>query len=151
MQINNHTIDTFDAKGLKIAIITSSFNKEIIEQLLKQSKETLLACNLNIDDLTIIKVPGAAEIPCALDHLASTNKYDCLVALGCIIRGETPHFEYVSNMAQQGILQVSLSYHIPIGFGVLMTNTLEQAQARYHVAAESIVAALKLAMIKKQN
>jgi 6,7-dimethyl-8-ribityllumazine synthase len=98
-----------------------------------------------------VSVAGAVEIPFALQVLAKTGNYDCLVALGCVIRGETPHFDYVCNMAQQGALQVSLNHNVPVGFGVLTLNGEAQARARRHVGAEAVAAALELARLARSS
>lgn len=146
MQLDNHVVTPIDATGHKVGIVVSRFNKDIIEQLLTRAQETLAACNIKPEDIKVIKVPGAVEIPFALAQLARTEKYTALIALGSVIKGETPHFDYVCRHAQQGSLRVSLDYNIPIGFGVQTVLSLEQAQARIHVAGEAVIAALELAV-----
>lgn len=147
MQIEHKPVEIFDASDLKVGVVVARFNKEITEALLQNALDTLQEYRVNMEDVEIIHVAGSAEIPYALQKLALAKKYHCLVALGCIIRGETAHFEYVCNMAQQGILRVSLDNHLPIGFGVLMTENIAQAEARIHVGGEAAVAALELAKL----
>ena len=101
-----------------------------------------------VKDTKSFWVPGAVEIPYMLDKLATSKKYDCLVALGVVIRGDTPHFDYICKMASHGILRVSLDYHMPIGFGLLTLANESQAKARIQVAASAVLAALELAKIK---
>jgi 6,7-dimethyl-8-ribityllumazine synthase len=86
-------------------------------------------------------------VPFALQKLAKTRQFDCLVALGCVIKGETPHFDYVCKMVQEGILKVSLDEHIPVGFGVITVLTMEQAKARTALGAQAASAALELALL----
>ena len=100
-------------------------------------------------NIRIVYVAGSVELPFALNKLALSKKYDFLVALGCVVKGETPHFDYVCKMAQEGILEVMLEENIPVGFGVLTVNNIRQARARIHVGAESALAALELALLKQ--
>lgn len=134
----------FNANYLKVGIVVSRFNKEVTGELLGAGLAALKEYRVKKKNIKIIFVPGAMEIPYALQILAKTKKYDCLVALGCVIRGETPHFEYVCKAAQEGVLRVMLDFSIPIGFGVITVNNLKQAKTRFHVGAEAVVAALEL-------
>lgn len=147
MLLDNHAINTFDALEQKVGIVVSRFNHEIIEQLIQKAQETLAECKVTPENITIIKVPGAVEIPFALAQLARTKKYTALVALGSVIKGATPHFDYVCGQAQQGALRVSLDYNIPVGFGVQTVLNMEQAKERIHIAGEAVMAALELATI----
>ena len=116
--------------GKKFAIIFSRFNEFVGEGLLKAANDCLLKHGVNENSIDIIKVPGAFEIPVTADRLASKKKYDAIICLGVIIRGATPHFEYVASAASNGISQVSQKYSLPVIFGVLTTDTIEQAIER---------------------
>jgi 6,7-dimethyl-8-ribityllumazine synthase len=148
MQIKNIKYKYLDGSKMKVGIVVSRFNGEITEQLLLSALETLDKCKVNPKNIKIVQVAGAVEIPFALHKLAKNKKHNFLVALGCVIRGETPHFDYVCKMAQEGILKVVLEDNIPVGFGVLSVNNLKQAQARYHVGGEAVLAALELTLMK---
>jgi 6,7-dimethyl-8-ribityllumazine synthase len=119
-----------DARGIKIGIIVSRFNHFITEKLLDGALEGLKSHGSEEDDVTVIRVPGAFEIPLLADRMAASGKYDALVCLGAVIRGETPHFEYVSEAVTRGIGEAIAKYRIPMGFGVLTTNSVEQAMER---------------------
>jgi 6,7-dimethyl-8-ribityllumazine synthase len=111
---------------LNIAIIASRFNPEITGRLLAGAQEALRG----VADVTVIHVPGAFEIPLAAKHAALSRRFDGIVTIGCVIRGETAHFEYISNAATLGISQAGLETGVPVTFGVLTTETDEQALAR---------------------
>ena len=119
-----------DARGIKIGIIVSRFNNFITEKLLDGALEGLKSHGGEENDVTVIRVPGAFEIPLLADRMAASGKYDALVCLGAVIRGDTPHFEYVSDAVTRGIGEAISKYLIPIGFGVLTTNNVEQAMER---------------------
>ena len=119
-----------DAKGLKIAIVASRFNDFITSRLLDGAVDCLVRHGANPEDLLIVKAPGAFEIPLFCDKLAASKKYDGIVAVGAVIRGATPHFDYVCAECSKGIAQISLKYSLPIGFGVITANNLEQAVER---------------------
>ena len=116
--------------GKKFAIIFSRFNEFIGEGLLKAANDCLIKHGVNENNIEIIKVPGAFEIPVTADRLASKKKYDAIICLGVIIRGATPHFEYVASATSNGISQVSQKFSLPVIFGVLTTDTIEQAIER---------------------
>lgn len=137
----------YNAGKLRVGIVTARFNKAITKELEKAALAALKKNKVIARNITMVSVAGSVEIPYALLKLAETNKYDCLVALGCVVRGETPHFDYVAKMVQEGILKVSLEKSIPIGFGILTVNTIEQAEERYHVGAEAVTAAIEGAML----
>ena len=118
------------ASGFKFAIVLSRFNESIGKRLLDGALECLKKHGCKDRDVEIINVPGAFEIPLAADITAEKNRYDSIICLGAVIRGETPHFEYISSAVSNGILQVGLKHGIPIIFGVLTTNTVEQAMKR---------------------
>ena len=119
-----------DARGIKIGIIVSRFNNFITEKLLDGALEGLKSRGGEDDDITVIRVPGAFEIPLLAEQMAASGKYDALVCLGAVIRGDTPHFEYVSDAVTRGIGEAISKHRIPIGFGVLTTNNVEQAMER---------------------
>ena len=118
------------AKGLKFAIIVSRFNDFIGSKLLDGAVDALTRHGASEQNIEVIKVPGAYEIPLAAKKVASKKKHDALICLGAIIRGATPHFDYVAAEASKGIAQASLDTGIPIAFGVLTTDTIEQAVER---------------------
>ncbi len=111
----------------KIALVAARFNSFIVEHLINGSKDTLLSSGAEENDIELYYVPGAFEIPLALKKIASSGKYDGIVALGAVIRGGTPHFEYVAGECVKGISQASLDSEVPIAFGVLTVDTVEQA------------------------
>ena len=119
-----------NAKGLKFGIIVSRFNDFISERLLNGSLDALLRSGADEDDIDIVKVPGAFEIPLAAKKLAQSNKYNAIICLGAVVRGATPHFEYISAEVSKGIANVSLDCETPISFGVITTDNLEQAIER---------------------
>jgi 6,7-dimethyl-8-ribityllumazine synthase len=114
----------------RIALLVSRFNGFIVESLLSGAIDTLKRHGAEDRDLNIVRVPGAYEMPIAAQRLAMTKKYDGVVALGAVIRGGTPHFEYVAGECTKGLSSVSLNHNIPIAFGVLTVDTIEQAIER---------------------
>ncbi len=145
MQIKNKFVSRFDAANFKVGIVVSRFNEPITKKLLESALKELELNNVIEKNIQVRSVAGAVEIPFALQALAREKKFNCLVALGCVIRGATPHFDYVCKMAQEGVLRVSLDHHLPIGFGIITVNNEAQARARYHVGGEAVAAALELA------
>lgn len=119
-----------DAHGLKLGIIVSRFNNFITEKLLAGALEGVKSHGGAEENLTIVRVPGAFEIPLIAEKMAASGKFDGLVCLGAVIRGDTPHFEYVSDAVTRGIGRAIRQYQIPIGFGVLTTNNVDQAMER---------------------
>jgi len=115
-----------NAGGLKFAVIVARFNSAITEKLLEGAQEALTKAGAS--GVTLFYVPGAFELPLAARRLA--KEYDAIIALGAVIRGETPHFEYVAGAAANGLQQVALETGTPVSFGVLTTNTLAEAEAR---------------------
>jgi 6,7-dimethyl-8-ribityllumazine synthase len=118
------------AKGLKIALAAGRFNDIIVDRLISGSVDYLTRHGLDPKSITIVRVPGAFELPLVCRKLAKSNKYNGIVALGALIRGDTPHFDFVANEAAKGLAQVSLETGVPIGFGLLTTENIEQAVAR---------------------
>jgi 6,7-dimethyl-8-ribityllumazine synthase len=117
-------------QGHKFCIIASRFNGFIVEQLETGAIDTLVRHGANKDDIQLVKVPGAFELPLVVQRVASLKKYDAIIAIGAIIRGGTPHFEYVASECVKGLATVSLDYSIPVSFGVLTVDTIEQAIER---------------------
>ena len=118
------------AANYKFAIIQSRFNDFITDKLLEASIDCLRRHNCEERNITVIKVPGAFEIPVTADRIASQKKYDAIICLGAVIRGATPHFEYIASSVSNGVAQTALKYSVPIIFGVLTTDTVEQAIER---------------------
>jgi 6,7-dimethyl-8-ribityllumazine synthase len=125
------TIPTSHAgAGLRIGVVKSRFNHDIVDRMVDACVAELHKCGVNSSDLTLASVPGALEIPLALQGMAISGKFDALIAIGAVIRGETYHFEVVSNESCRGVSDVALETGVPIANGILTTNTDEQAAAR---------------------
>ena len=122
--------DRLDGKGLTIGIVQARWNEGVTNALFEACHAELVALGVAADRIDHVKVPGALEIPIALQALAEKGGYDALVALGCVIRGETYHFELVANESAAGVTRVSLDYQLPIANVILTTENLEQAVAR---------------------
>lgn len=122
--------DRLDGKGLCIGIVQARFNESITNALAQACKAELAALGVEAADIDHVFVPGALEIPVALQAMAEKNSYDGLIALGCIIRGETYHFELVANESAAGVTRVALDYQLPIANVILTTENMEQAIAR---------------------
>jgi 6,7-dimethyl-8-ribityllumazine synthase len=119
-----------DGRGLRIAIVVSRFNEEVTARLRDGATEALRAAGVLAHAIQHYEVPGAFELPMAARALAVSGHIDAVVCLGCVIRGETPHFEYISSAVAHGVMQAALDTGVPVTFGVLTTDTLEQAHAR---------------------
>jgi 6,7-dimethyl-8-ribityllumazine synthase len=115
------------ATGLRFAIIVSRFNSFITERLLGGAMDALVRAGGSADAIDVIKVPGSWEVPLVAGEVARQHRYDAIICLSAVIRGETPHFDYVAGEAAKGIAQVASETGVPVAFGVLTTNTLEQA------------------------
>jgi len=120
----------FQAQGLKFAIVAARFNDFIVDRLIGGAVDYLVRNGAAKDNLTLVRIPGAFEMPLAAKKLAASGNYDGVICLGAVIRGATPHFDFVSGEAAKGIAQAMMETNIPIGFGVLTTDTLEQAIER---------------------
>ena len=118
------------AAGLRFAIIVSRFNSFITERLLGGAMDALTRAGGSADMIDVIKVPGSWEVPLIAGEVARQHRYDAVICLSAVIRGETPHFDYVAGEAAKGIAQVATETGVPVAFGVLTTNTLEQAISR---------------------
>lgn len=143
-----------DAKGIKVGIIVSRFNSFICERLLEGAVDTLVRHGASEKDLHLVRVPGAFEIPLVAKKMAATTKYDALICLGAVIRGATPHFDYVSAEVSKGIASASMDTGVPIAFGVLTTDTIEQAVERAgtkagNKGAEAAVTAIEMVNLCK--
>ena len=114
----------------KFAIVVARFNGFIVESLLNGALDTLKRSGISEADVTVVRVPGAFEMPLVAEKLAAAGNYDAIIALGAVIRGSTPHFDYVSGECSKGLGQVSLKHSLPVIFGVLTTDTIEQAVER---------------------
>lgn len=121
---------TLDAKDFRFGIIVSRFNSFISDRLLEGALDTLIRHGATREQITVVKAPGAFELPLVASKMANSAKYDALLCLGAVIRGGTPHFEYVSSEMTKGIASVSLQSGLPIAFGVLTTDSVEQAIER---------------------
>ena len=119
-----------DGNGKKFGIVVSRFNAFIAERLLEGALDTLVRSGVKDDDIVIARVPGAYEIPLVAQKMAATKKYDAIICLGVVIRGATPHFDFVANEAAKGIAVVSMEFNLPVMFGVLTTDSIEQAIER---------------------
>ncbi|CAI8213310.1 MAG: 6,7-dimethyl-8-ribityllumazine synthase [Glaciecola sp. HTCC2999] len=119
------------ATGKKFAIVVSRFNSFVVESLLEGAVDTLDRLGeVNGDDITVVRVPGAYELPIAAQKIAQSGKFDAIIALGAVIRGGTPHFDFVAGECNKGLAQVSLEHNIPVSFGVITTDSIEQAIER---------------------
>jgi 6,7-dimethyl-8-ribityllumazine synthase len=127
-----------------VAIVVGRFNGEITGRLLESALEELDRAAVPRELVTVMPVPGAFELPIAAMALAKTRRHACIVALGCIIRGETPHFEYVAGEAASGLQLAALETGVPVAFGVLTVDTLAQAEARVDKGAEAVRSALEM-------
>lgn len=119
-----------DARGLKVALVLSRFNSFITERLLEGAQDAFLRHGGEKENLAVIRVPGAFELPLATQKVVNCGKYDAVIALGAVIRGSTPHFDYVAAEVSKGLAQVSLKSGVPVAFGVLTCDTIEQAVER---------------------
>jgi len=138
------------ARGRQVAIVAARFNDFIVASLLKGAQQAWKERGGAAEDLTIARVPGAFELPLVARRLAASGKYQAVVALGCVIRGDTPHFDYVAGECARGLQLASLETGVPVAFGVLTVNTVEQALQRAatnadNKGAEAMLTALEMA------
>jgi 6,7-dimethyl-8-ribityllumazine synthase len=119
-----------DGRGMSIAVVVSRFNQALTEKLLAGALEALGKCGIDSDSVDVVWVPGSFELPPAAKRLAESGRYDAIACLGCVLRGETPHFDYVAGQAATGIARVGLDTGVPIAFGVITADTLQQAVER---------------------
>jgi len=119
-----------DGKELRVGIVVSRFNSLITERLLEGAMDRLTRSNVDSETIDICRVPGAFEVPKAAKTMADTNRYDGIIALSAVIRGATPHFEYISSEISKGLAMINLQSPIPVAFGVIMSDTIDQAIER---------------------
>ena len=133
-----------------VGIVVSRFNGEIVNRLLASALAELEKAEVAKDSITVMAVPGAFELPLGAMALAKTRRYSCIVALGCVIRGETAHFEYIAGEAASGLQLAALETGVPVSFGVLTVDTVEQAEARIDKGGEAVRTALEMADLFSQ-
>jgi 6,7-dimethyl-8-ribityllumazine synthase len=143
------------AQNFRFCLVVSRWNSFVVENLLLGAVDTLRRHGAAESDLAIVRLPGAFEMPLVLERLAAKGGYDALIALGAVIRGGTPHFEFVANEAVKGIAQVSLKYGVPIAFGVLTVDSIEQAIERAgtkagNKGAEAAMSAIEMVNLLRQ-
>ncbi|OGQ25453.1 MAG: 6,7-dimethyl-8-ribityllumazine synthase [Deltaproteobacteria bacterium RIFCSPHIGHO2_02_FULL_60_17] len=126
-----------DARGMKFGVVVSRFNNLVTDRLLEGALDGLKSHGGEEKNIDVVRVPGAFEIPLLAEKMAASGRYDALVCLGAVIRGDTPHFEYISDAVTRGIGAVILKHRIPIAFGVLTTNNVEQAMERAGAKTEN--------------
>ena len=133
-----------------VAVVVAKFNGDVTSRLLERALEELEDAGIEREAVTIVPVPGAFELPLAAIALAKSRRYTCIVALGCVIRGETAHFDYVASEAASGLQLAAIETGVPVSFGVLTTDSVEQAEARIDRAADAVRSALEMADIFQQ-
>jgi len=145
----------FNARGLRFGIVASRFNDFIVDRLLDAAVATLLKHGVAANDIEVVRVPGAFETPLAIKKMAAGRRYNALIALGCVIKGATPHFDHVAREASRGVAEVSTNEEIPVGFGILTVDTIEQAIERAgtkagNKGADAALAAIQMATVLRQ-
>lgn len=153
-KINTFSGD-FTTRGGRYALVAGRFNSFIVEHLINGAVDTLVRHGVESKDIDLIHAPGAFEIPLLVQKAAASKKYDAVIALGCVIRGATPHFEYVAGECAKGIAQVALKFDLPVAFGVLTVDTIEQAVERAgtkagNKGAEAALSALEMVSLLKR-
>jgi 6,7-dimethyl-8-ribityllumazine synthase len=142
--------NNLNGAGLRIGIVQSRFNAPVCEELLSSCRAQLAKQGVRDEDITLATVPGALEIPLVLQHMAQTHKFDALIALGAVIRGDTYHFEVVSNESARGVGEVQLHAGVPIANAILTTDTDQQAEDRMNVkGAEAALVAIEMVNLLK--
>ena len=146
----------FEAKGKKFAIVVSRFNDFVVNSLLEGAIDALKRHgSVNDEDITVVKVPGAYELPLTAQKVAEKNEFDAIIALGAVIRGGTPHFDFVAGECNKGLAQVALAASVPVSFGVITTDSIEQAIERAgtkmgNKGGEAALGALEMVNVLKQ-
>jgi 6,7-dimethyl-8-ribityllumazine synthase len=151
----NYIEGQMNAKGMRFAIIAARFNSFIVEQLEAGALDAIRRHGGELSLVDVYKTPGAYELPMIADKIAAAGKYDAIIALGAVIRGATPHFDFVANECVKGLSQVSLSHRLPVIFGVLTVDTIEQAIERAgtkagNKGAEAALAAVEMVDLMRQ-
>ncbi|MDF1692274.1 MAG: 6,7-dimethyl-8-ribityllumazine synthase [Zhongshania sp.] len=146
---------TFTAVGGNYAIVVGRWNSFVVESLLEGAIDSLRRHGVSEDNITIVRAPGAFEIPLVCQKVADSKNYDAIIALGAVIRGGTPHFEYVAGECVKGLAQVSMQYSVPVSFGVLTVDSIEQAIERAGTKAgnkgeEAAMSAIEMVSLLKQ-
>jgi 6,7-dimethyl-8-ribityllumazine synthase len=136
--------------GRSVGIVVARYNSEISNALLESALEALVAAGVAQENITVMPVPGAFELPIGAMALAKTRRYSCVVGLGCVIRGETPHFDFVASEAASGLQLAGLETGVPVTFGVLTVDSVEQAKARLGKGGEAARSALEMADVFSQ-
>lgn len=145
----------FSAKNIKVGIVAGRFNGFIVDNLISAAIDCLVRHGVSKSNIDLARVPGAVEIPLAVQRMGRTEKYDAIIALGAVIRGGTPHFEYVAGECAKGLGQLTLQMDIPISFGVLTVDTIEQAIERAgtkagNKGAEAAISAIEMVNVLRQ-
>ena len=145
---------SFDASGVKAAIVASRYNEFVVGRLIEGAIDTLVRHGANENEITVIRVPGAFEIPQAVAATVKSSKYNMVIALGAVIRGSTPHFDFIASEVAKGVAQTAILTSIPVSFGVLTTDTIEQAIERAgskagNKGAEAAISAIEMANVLK--
>jgi 6,7-dimethyl-8-ribityllumazine synthase len=143
------------ARGLRFGVVLARFNGFIGDRLLEGAIDILVRHGATPSDIELVRTPGAYELPLALKVMAASKKYDALIALGAVIRGETPHFEYVAGECAKGLSQVMMQYDLPVAFGVLTVDTVQQAIERAgskagNKGADAALSAIEMANLLKR-
>jgi 6,7-dimethyl-8-ribityllumazine synthase len=146
---------SLDAKGVKVALVVSRFNEFVTSRLLAAAEDCLERHGGSSDDRTVVRVPGSWELPLAAKKLAAAGRYDAIVALGALIRGETSHYDLLAAQVARGLAQIALDGGLPVIFGVLATDTVEQALERAGVGSgnrgwDAALAALEMAQLYRR-
>ncbi|MDB2705749.1 6,7-dimethyl-8-ribityllumazine synthase [Pseudomonadota bacterium] len=141
----------FSAQGMRIGIVAGRFNDFIVDNLISGAIDCLVRHGANESDIELARVPGAVEIPLAVQRMGRTGKYDAIIALGAVIRGGTPHFDFVAGECSKGLGQLTLQMDIPVAFGVLTVDTIEQAIERAGTKAGNKGAEAAMGMIEMVN
>lgn len=146
----------FDVPGTRYAIVATRWNDAIVDRLLDAALEVLAESDIADEDITVVRVPGAFELPLICDRLADSGDYDAVIALGAVIRGDTPHFDYICAETTRGLGSTALEYGVPITFGLITADTPEQADARAqpgeenNKGAEAASAAVEMVSVLRQ-
>jgi 6,7-dimethyl-8-ribityllumazine synthase len=143
-----------DVQSMRIGIVVSEWNNDITDNLLRGAVETLTECGASLDYIKIIYVPGSFELPAGAQMLLENTSVEAVITLGCVIRGETPHFDFVCNACAQGVKDVSIKYKKPVIFGLLTDNNVEQSRARSggnlgNKGVEAAVTAIKMIALQR--
>jgi len=140
-----HIVAAPSMSEMAVAVVASRYNSVVVQRLLDGAVARLVEHGISRDMITVVLVPGAWELPLACRRLAEAGGHQAVVALGCVVRGDTPHFEYVASECASGLQLAGIETGVPVAFGVLTVENVEQAEARIHKAAEAVRSALEMA------